>query len=159
MFYLSSLLSISCVLVQDVGHSILESYSRVMESLAFNVMARIDDVLYVDDATKRCNALESMSFFNKGGLGGLPIQKRMSPSPFSIQHTPYTSPFATPSFCLSPLVGSSPGRAVSPVNKNGTKGAPNRKVEKVIPADFDKLWSYAGSLSARRISENVPERD
>ncbi|KAL3514957.1 hypothetical protein ACH5RR_021859 [Cinchona calisaya] len=67
---------------KDVGQSILESYSRVMESLAFNVMARIDDVLYVDDATNHCNALESMSIFKRG------LQKRMSPSPFSIQHTP-----------------------------------------------------------------------
>ena len=92
--------------VQDVGQSILESYSRVMESLAFNIMARIDDVLYVDDATKRCAAAESVSLFSRGGLGGLPIQKRMSPSPFSIQHTPYASPFATPTFCsLLALVG------------------------------------------------------
>lgn len=144
---------------KDVGQSILESYSRVMESLAFNVMARIDDVLYVDDATKRCNALESVSFFDRGGLGGLPIRKRISPSPFSIQHTPYASPFATPSFCLSPLVGNSPGRAVSPQNTNGFRGPHSRKIDKVITADLDKLWSYAGSLSARRISENVPERD
>lgn len=128
-----------------------------MESLAFNVMARIDDVLYVDDATKRCNAVESMTFFNRGGLNGLPIQKKMSPSPFSIQHTPYASPFATPTFCLSPPLVSSPGRPVSPVSKE--KGSLNHKVEKVMPADMEKLWSYAGNLSARRISENVPERD
>nr|CAD1821295.1 unnamed protein product [Ananas comosus var. bracteatus] len=37
----------------DVGQSILESYSRVMESLAFNIIARIDDLIFVDDATKR----------------------------------------------------------------------------------------------------------
>ncbi|KAF2322666.1 hypothetical protein GH714_027731 [Hevea brasiliensis] len=89
------------VLMQDIGQSILESYSRVMESLAFNVMARIDDVLFVDDATKRCAAAESMSLFNRSGLGGLPIQKRMSPSPFSIRHSPFASPFATPTFCSS----------------------------------------------------------
>ncbi|KAF2318982.1 hypothetical protein GH714_012143 [Hevea brasiliensis] len=34
---------------KDVGKSILESYSRVLESLAFNTVARIDDLLYVDD--------------------------------------------------------------------------------------------------------------
>lgn len=39
--------------VQDVGQSILESYSRVLESLAFNIMARIDDVLYADDMVKK----------------------------------------------------------------------------------------------------------
>lgn len=37
---------------KDVGKSILESYSRVLESMAFNIVARIDDLLYVDDLTK-----------------------------------------------------------------------------------------------------------
>ncbi|KAJ6986309.1 hypothetical protein NC653_024025 [Populus alba x Populus x berolinensis] len=46
-------------LPKDVGQSILESYSRVMESLAFNIRARIDDVIYVDDAIKQCAAAES----------------------------------------------------------------------------------------------------
>lgn len=41
------------LLLQDVGQAILESYSRVIESLAFNLMARIDDLLYVNDATKK----------------------------------------------------------------------------------------------------------
>jgi len=31
-----------------VGQSILESYSRVIESLAFTVISRIEDVLYAD---------------------------------------------------------------------------------------------------------------
>lgn len=34
--------------MQDVGQAILESYSRVIESLAFTVLSRIDDVLYAD---------------------------------------------------------------------------------------------------------------
>ncbi|PWZ04113.1 Rop guanine nucleotide exchange factor 1 [Zea mays] len=83
----------------DVGQSILESYSRVLESLAFNIIARIDDVIYVDDATKKSAAAESVSIFNRGT--GVPIQKRISLSPFSIQNTPYASPFATPTFCSS----------------------------------------------------------
>eukprot|EP00271_Cylindrocystis_brebissonii_P018462 TRINITY_DN5238_c0_g1_i1.p1 TRINITY_DN5238_c0_g1~~TRINITY_DN5238_c0_g1_i1.p1 ORF type:complete len:782 (+),score=156.08 TRINITY_DN5238_c0_g1_i1:646-2991(+) len=37
---------------RDVGKSILESYSRVLESLASNVVARIEDVLYVDKAAR-----------------------------------------------------------------------------------------------------------
>ncbi|WOL17054.1 rho guanine nucleotide exchange factor 8-like [Canna indica] len=32
----------------DVGHSILESYSRIIESLAFTVISRIEDVLHAD---------------------------------------------------------------------------------------------------------------
>ncbi|KAI3933173.1 hypothetical protein MKW92_014858 [Papaver armeniacum] len=37
---------------QDVGQSILESYSRVLESLAYTVTSRIDDVLYADSLTQ-----------------------------------------------------------------------------------------------------------
>lgn len=37
---------------KDVGQSILESYSRILESLAFNVLSRINDVIYVDDVIK-----------------------------------------------------------------------------------------------------------
>ncbi|XP_052183551.1 rho guanine nucleotide exchange factor 8-like isoform X2 [Diospyros lotus] len=33
---------------RDVGYAILESYSRVLESLAFTVLSRIEDVLYAD---------------------------------------------------------------------------------------------------------------
>ncbi|KAF3795004.1 Rop guanine nucleotide exchange factor 7 [Nymphaea thermarum] len=46
---------------KDVGKSILESYSRVLESLAFNIIARIDDLLYVDDLTKHADQLSSVS--------------------------------------------------------------------------------------------------
>ncbi|KVH96540.1 rop guanine nucleotide exchange factor 1-like isoform X1 [Cynara cardunculus var. scolymus] len=128
---------------KDVGQSILESYSRVMESLAFNIMARIDDVMFVDDATKRS---ECLSTFKRGGLGGRPIQKRMSPSPFSIQHTPYSSPFATPTFCSSPILIRSPGRAhTTPIDD---------KLDIVKPGDLDKLWTYAaGSLNGGSVTE------
>lgn len=74
-------------MLQDVGCSLLESYSRVMESLAFNIMARIDDLLYVDDASKKRAAAMSMCLYEQRRLGGaVPKQKRMSWSPFSIQH-------------------------------------------------------------------------
>jgi hypothetical protein len=36
------------VLFQDVGYAILESYSRTLESLAFAVLSRIEDVLHAD---------------------------------------------------------------------------------------------------------------
>ncbi|KAL9415568.1 hypothetical protein AB3S75_043792 [Citrus x aurantiifolia] len=144
---------------KDVGQSILESYSRVMESLAFNIMARIDDVLFVDDATKRCAAAESISLFSRGGLSGLPIQKRMSPSPFSIQHTPYASPFGTPTFCSSTPVGGSPGRVPTAQKRSSLKEAPDWKLEKPCPAEFERVWSYAGNLSSRRVSGDAPERD
>jgi len=34
--------------LQDVGHAVLESYSRVLESLAAAILNRVDDVIYAD---------------------------------------------------------------------------------------------------------------
>ncbi|RZR99280.1 hypothetical protein BHM03_00028801 [Ensete ventricosum] len=145
---------------KDVGQSILESYSRVMESLAFNIMARIDDLIFVDDATKKCAAAEAVSIFNRGGLGGLPVQKRISPSPFSIQNTPYASPFATPTFCSSTPVTGSPGRLQTLVSKKSTHCPPQEgKMGRIISGDLEKVWSYTGNLSARRDAGDAPERD
>ncbi|KAJ8477508.1 hypothetical protein OPV22_021235 [Ensete ventricosum] len=107
---------------KDVGQSILESYSRVMESLAFNIVARIDDLIFVDDATKKCAAAaEAISVFNRGGLGGLPLQRRISHSPFSIQNTPHVSSFATPSFCSSTPTIRSPVRMTSSLTKESPR--------------------------------------
>uniref|UniRef100_A0A0E0EUI0 PRONE domain-containing protein n=1 Tax=Oryza meridionalis TaxID=40149 RepID=A0A0E0EUI0_9ORYZ len=142
---------------KDVGQSILESYSRVLESLAFNIIARIDDVIYVDDATKKSAAADSVSIFNRGI--GVPVQKRISPSPFSIQHTPYASPFATPTFCSSTPVTGSPGRVQPPLNKNNLPAKQEVKVEKLFSGDIEKVWTYAGNLSARKDAGDAPERD
>ena len=126
-------------------------------------MARIDDVLYVDDAIKRCIEPESNSVFNRG-LGGLPIQKRMSPSPFSIHHSPFASPFATPTFCSSTPIGGSPGRlspspTVKRSNMKEEAGVVRLRPEREREGDKEKIWSYAGNLSGRRISGVTPERD
>ncbi|KAG4393366.1 hypothetical protein GLYMA_03G073600v4 [Glycine max] len=85
---------------KDVGKSILESYSRVLESLASNIVARIDDVLYVDDLTKHSD--------------GVIAHKTISvPHSMSGQSTPppsYKSSLGTPNFsparCVSPAKGS-----------------------------------------------------
>jgi PRONE (Plant-specific Rop nucleotide exchanger) len=39
-------------MTQDVGQAILESYSRVLESLAFNIISWIDDVLFADKSAR-----------------------------------------------------------------------------------------------------------
>ncbi|KAL2503894.1 Rop guanine nucleotide exchange factor 1 [Abeliophyllum distichum] len=62
---------------KDVGQSILESYSRVMESLAFNLMARIDDLLHVDDATRQRVAAGKISMLTRrGSTGSHALQKQ-----------------------------------------------------------------------------------
>lgn len=45
-------------LFQDVGQAVLESYSRILESLAFNVMSRIEDVLKADSKARNVSAGE-----------------------------------------------------------------------------------------------------
>lgn len=35
-----------------MGHSVLESYSRILESLAFTVMSRIEDVQHADETSR-----------------------------------------------------------------------------------------------------------
>jgi len=41
--------------LQDVGKAILESYSRVLEGLAFNIVAWIEDVLHADKSMRNQN--------------------------------------------------------------------------------------------------------
>ncbi|KAJ0964031.1 hypothetical protein J5N97_029153 [Dioscorea zingiberensis] len=142
---------------KDIGQSILESYSRVLESLAFNIMARIDDLIFVDDATKKCAASEAVSLFNPEGIGGLPIQKRISPSPFSLKKSPYTSPFVTPTFCSS--TPSSPRRAQPSPSKDSLLGQQDGKLGKLISSDLEMVWSYTGKLSAGKDAGDASERD
>ncbi|AQK69897.1 Rop guanine nucleotide exchange factor 9 [Zea mays] len=44
---------------RDVGYALLESYSRVLESLAYSVMSRIEDVLSADAAAQNLTATEA----------------------------------------------------------------------------------------------------
>ncbi|TVU32613.1 hypothetical protein EJB05_24351 [Eragrostis curvula] len=44
---------------RDVGYALLESYSRVLESLAYSVMSRIEDVLGADAAALNLTAAEA----------------------------------------------------------------------------------------------------
>ncbi|XP_074591025.1 rop guanine nucleotide exchange factor 1-like [Curcuma longa] len=142
---------------KDVGHSILESYSRVMESLAFNIMARIDDLIFVDDATKNCSTAEAVSIFNRGG-SGLPVQKKILPSPFSIQKTPHSSPFATPTYSSTSVSGS-PGRLQASPSKRIILHQPEAKLGKINSGDLEKVWSFTGNVSARKDAGDAPERD
>lgn len=133
------------MVLQDVGHGVLESYSRVLESMAFNVTARIDDVLYVDDTIRRSvSVTESPALFSIGGLNGRPAAQK----PFSAQSSPYGSPFATPSLSIA---SRSPRRAPL-LYRSGTR-------EKGVLGESEKAWSYAGNLSSRRVTGVTPERD
>ncbi|XP_074340860.1 rop guanine nucleotide exchange factor 7-like [Apium graveolens] len=84
---------------KDVGKSILESYSRVLESLAFNIVARIDDLLYVDDLTKHSDQLLPIPKV------GVMTQKSVGvPFTVPVTGTPYKTAFNTPKFSPTQLL-------------------------------------------------------
>ncbi|KAI3463329.1 hypothetical protein Pfo_019992 [Paulownia fortunei] len=47
---------------QDVGQAILESYSRIIESLAFTVLSRIEDVMHADSLARNPSSAEQKRF-------------------------------------------------------------------------------------------------
>lgn len=75
----------------------------MLESLAFNIIARIDDLLYVDDFTKHSDQFSSLSKV-------CTIAHKSVPASFSVpvSSTPYKTAFTTPSF--------SPSQRHSPAN-------------------------------------------
>ncbi|KAJ7515072.1 hypothetical protein O6H91_23G070000 [Diphasiastrum complanatum] len=83
---------------RDVGQSILESYSRVLESLAFNIISRIDDVMHADKLVKHdprpTTSLSRRRAAARFRKGSLPFSVHLSIS------TPYATPFTSP--CFSP---------------------------------------------------------
>ncbi|CAK9135683.1 unnamed protein product [Ilex paraguariensis] len=85
---------------KDVGKSILESYSRVLESLAFNIVARIDDLLYVDDLTRQSDKLEPVPT-----VSVISHKKVSIPYSVSVSGTPYKTPNFSPASLVSPARG------------------------------------------------------
>ncbi|GKC21373.1 Rop guanine nucleotide exchange factor 12-like protein, partial [Tanacetum coccineum] len=57
---------------RDIGHAILESYSRILESLAHKVMSRIEDVMHADNLARnpsgdlKRNSLKATSSISSG---------------------------------------------------------------------------------------------
>ncbi|XP_027149936.1 rop guanine nucleotide exchange factor 1-like isoform X2 [Coffea eugenioides] len=113
---------------KDVGQSILESYSRVIEGLAFNLMARIEDLLYVDEATRLRAAAESLSFVDHRGLtGDFTMQKQFPSGPVSTQLNSCASLLRKPAFCSGvPLV-----RKLKRIQKS-QKNTPDEKIERAL---------------------------
>ncbi|KAK8993121.1 hypothetical protein V6N11_033225 [Hibiscus sabdariffa] len=128
---------------KDIGKSILESYSRVLESLAFNIVARIDDLLYVDDLTKHSDQFSSPA---RVGVNG---RKSLS-TPYSVpfSSTPYRTAFTTPNF--------SPAHLVSPTK--GERQQHGMGVKKVLLTDYlsidlrDKEYSNPNKETESRSS-------
>ncbi|XP_002969577.2 rop guanine nucleotide exchange factor 3 [Selaginella moellendorffii] len=103
---------------KDVGQAILESYSRVLESLAYSILSRIDDVLYIADMTKR-NQDSSGSQLGSKTNAALPTARKIHTISFQNRvstSTPFATPFASP--------GSSPSSSLSPNLRRPAGGSP-----------------------------------
>ncbi|KAJ6425382.1 hypothetical protein OIU84_026032 [Salix udensis] len=129
---------------KDVGKSILESYSRVLESLAFNIVARIDDLLYVDDLTKHSDHFSSISKVSV-------IAHKSVTIPYSVpvSSTPYKTAFTTPSF--------SPGQRVSPVKADRSPFMTSAKIPQRGLGVKKVLTDYLSVDTESRVGGNTIE--
>ncbi|KAL5734592.1 hypothetical protein ACOSP7_032453 [Xanthoceras sorbifolium] len=134
---------------KDVGKSILESYSRVLESLAYNIVARIDDLIYVDDLTKNSDKLSSVTT-----VSVIAHKKVSIPYSVPVSGTPYKSAFTTPSFSPAPLISPARGERTPFLNNSSINhNKPPRRgfgVRRV-------LTNYLGVDTKAKICGTTPE--
>lgn len=135
---------------KDVGKSILESYSRVLESLAYNIVARIDDLLYVDDLTKHSEKVSSIPT-----VSVIAHKKVSIPYSVPVSSTPYKTAITTPSFSPAPLISPVRGERTPFLKENNNNNSkPHRRgfgVKRV-------LTNYLGVDSKAKICGNATDR-
>ncbi|CAK7325775.1 unnamed protein product [Dovyalis caffra] len=135
---------------KDVGKSILESYSRVLESLAFNIVARIDDLVYVDDLTKHSDKLSSVPT-----VSVISHKKVSIPYSLPVSGTPYKTTFSTPSFSPVPLI--SPARGERTPFLHNITTSNNNKPQRRGFGVKRVLTNYLGVDSKPKICGNTNE--
>ncbi|KAH8965829.1 hypothetical protein BDL97_04G137100 [Sphagnum fallax] len=135
---------------KDVGYSILESYSRVLESLAFNIIARIDDVQYADDLAIRALS-PAIAPERDCNTESHPCHDR-SDGAFNTQLTAVSTPYDTPS--VSP--------SASPPSPNVITDAPRDSLRRPgsLFSSFSKVISeytgYGGNLESTSNALHCP---
>lgn len=159
-----------------MGQSILESYSRVLESLAFNIIARIDDVVYADDMVKKSVGLPPTPPSSNRPLNQIKRPNghhnvHLTTTPCS---TPYISPNTSPALSPHQILSSSrdhiEGYAVVrgpnlnqvlPDWSNGKLDTTFKKDHELVklPSEDVKVWSYAGNLESSNALHSPPGRD
>lgn len=123
----------------------MEGYSRVLESLAFNIVARIDDLIYVDDLTKHSDKFSSVSSVSVIAHKSVSI-----PYTVSVSGTPYKTASNTPSFSPAPLISPARGERTPFINSNKPHHRRGLGVKRV-------LTNYLGVESKLKNSGNPTE--
>ncbi|CAL4953657.1 unnamed protein product [Urochloa decumbens] len=120
---------------KDVGKSILESYSRVLESLASNIVTRIDDLLNIDELNRHA---EQFSATGDADCKIACSQAAVPSFPVPASGTPFMTAYATPSF--------SPAKLASPSKKERMSLTPGRRSQHSRSAGAKKaLTDHVGT--------------
>lgn len=83
--------------------------------MAFNIVARIDDLLYVDDLTKHSDRFPLAPMVN------MVSQKKVSQQlPVSVSDTQHKAKFGTPSYSPVPLISPSKGEITPFIHNNNS---------------------------------------
>ncbi|KAI7987024.1 Rho guanine nucleotide exchange factor 8 [Camellia lanceoleosa] len=136
---------------RDVGYSILECYSRVLESLANTVMSRIEDVLYADSLTQNPSLALSK---RKLSMDSLPVEGPGSSPSSEDMEKPNTITDTPNSMTLSDFMGWNLDQGETEIKKNYSMGnlqylkEENEKLSKPPNIVTDKKISYIDKLEA-----------
>lgn len=125
---------------QDVGQAVLESYSRILESLAYTVLSRIEDVLHADYQTQH-----PTKNTKKTALKTLPHIVKPENSP-SKQEVAADQRSEGETMTLSDFMGWAGGGGDSDMNTNDLSKDTDGKIEKLPNIDTNKKVSYLENL-------------
>ena len=136
--------------MQDVGHAVLESYSRILESLAFTVLSRIEDVLLADQQTQNPSHSGTKSSISRN-----PVPKpEKSPTPTPKEEVDKSGSEA---MTLSDFMGWNNDQGDSDAKKDHfadsddfDKNIDNGKPQKLPNVVTDKKVSYLETLGGMR---------
>ncbi|XP_021862892.1 rop guanine nucleotide exchange factor 12-like [Spinacia oleracea] len=137
---------------KDVGHALLESYSRILESLAHTVLSRIEDVLYADSLAQN----PSLAQKKRNPLADLKITSTKFPN--ADEEIEKLNAVGTPpSMTLSDFMGWTMDngeadlmRAKEGVGNEELKDTCDLKVEKLANISIPKKVSYLETLGGLR---------
>ncbi|WJX32341.1 Rop guanine nucleotide exchange factor 5 [Trifolium repens] len=136
---------------KDVGKSILESYSRVLESMAFNIVSRIDDLSYVDDLTKHSDKFALVPHTT------VSQQKISRPFSVSVSGTPHKAAFGTPKFSPVPLISPARGERTPFIHNNNNNNNVNIKPQRRGFGVRRALSNYLGGETKTKTCPNSTE--
>ncbi|KAL0374362.1 UNVERIFIED_CONTAM: Rho guanine nucleotide exchange factor 8 [Sesamum radiatum] len=130
---------------KDVGLSILESYSRVLETLANTVMSRIQDVLYADSQAQN----PSLTATPKQSGNSMPSPTLSCYSSQVAEAEKLCSAAETPtSMSLSDFMGWKVGLSETEIKKNHS----NSNIESYAKSEEDNMMAKPPNITTKKFS-------